>query len=217
MQATTLALVGGAHIHTPGFVKRLQARSDVRVRKVWDHEPARAQHWATELGAETAASADAIWGDAEIAAVIICSETDRHESLTKAAAQAGKHMFVEKPLGLGGADAYRMARTIDEAGVLFQTGYFSAGCLLTSSSAADHKGIRAGGTAAHEQLPRCGVGGLVTPGWTWMTDPAQAGSGVRGPRDPCARYHDVAARPATCGSIHTAFRALWDCDEWRRR
>ncbi len=98
MQATTLALVGGAHIHTPGFVKRLQS-SDVRVRKVWDHEPARAQHWATELGAETAASADAIWGDAEIAAVIICSETDRHESLTKAAAQ--RQAYVRRAVGSG--------------------------------------------------------------------------------------------------------------------
>ena len=161
MQATTLALVGGAHIHTPGFVKRLQARSDVRVRKVWDHEPARAQHWATELGAETVASADAIWGDAEIAAVIICSETDRHESLTKAAAQAGKHMFVEKPLGLGGADAYRMARTIDEAGVRSDRypARLPAHQFIRRRSTKGHSVA----TRWHEQLPRCGVEDWFTP------------------------------------------------------
>jgi len=219
MQATTLALVGGAHIHTPGFVKRLQARSDVRVRKVWDHEPARAQHWAAELGAETAASADAIWGDAEIAAVIICSETDRHESLTKAAAQAGKHMFVEKPLGLGGADAYRMAKAIEEAGVLFQTGYFQRGLPA-------HQFIRqqirqgAFGQVTRLRMSNCHAAALedwFTPEWTWMTDPAQAGSGAFG--DLGTHALDIMmwmlgpARRVT-GSVHTALGRYEDCDEY---
>ena len=44
-----------------------------------------------------------------------------------AAAAAGKHMFVEKPLGMGAVDAYRMAEAIEKAGVLFQTGYFMRG------------------------------------------------------------------------------------------
>ena len=43
-----------------------------------------------------------IWQDPDIrAAVVICSETDRHLELVTAGAQAGKHLFVEKPLGLG--------------------------------------------------------------------------------------------------------------------
>ncbi len=44
-----LALIGCAHIHTPGFVKRLQARQDVRVTCVWDHDSERAARWAKEL------------------------------------------------------------------------------------------------------------------------------------------------------------------------
>src|SRR5690606_25246930 len=122
-----LALIGCAHIHTPGFVKRLQARNDVTVTKVWDHQPARAEKWAQELNATTVATVDPIWADASIDAVIICSETDRHEPLVLGAAEAKKHLFVEKPLGLGATDADAMAAAITKAGVFFQTGYFQRG------------------------------------------------------------------------------------------
>src|SRR5215475_8619428 len=46
-----LALVGVAHIHTPGFVDLMKKRNDVRVKWVWDPEPVRAEKPATDLGA----------------------------------------------------------------------------------------------------------------------------------------------------------------------
>ena len=46
--------------------------------------------------------------------VLICAETNRHEELVLAAATAKKHMFVEKPLGIGAEDANRMAAAIEE-------------------------------------------------------------------------------------------------------
>src|SRR5690349_9288625 len=90
-----LALIGGAHIHTPNFIKRLGARRDVRVVAVWDHDAARARRRAEELGATTR-ELPAIWEDAAIEGAIVCAETDRHEELVLAAAGAGKHLFVEK-------------------------------------------------------------------------------------------------------------------------
>ena len=47
----TIALVGCAHIHTPGFIRRLQARDDVETVAVWDHDPARAEGCAAQLNA----------------------------------------------------------------------------------------------------------------------------------------------------------------------
>jgi predicted dehydrogenase len=85
---TRLALVGGAHIHTPNFVKRIQARTDVSVAYVWDHQPARAERWAAELGAAPVTDLAQIWDDAAIPAVIVCSETDRHRDLVLPAAAA---------------------------------------------------------------------------------------------------------------------------------
>lgn len=177
-----VALIGCAHIHTPGFVKRLQARTDVRVSKVWDHESERAERWAGELGSQAVADLETIWADQEISAVIICSETDRHEALVLAAAQAHKHMFVEKPLGMAASDAYRMADAIDAAGVFFQTGYFMRGnpvhLFLRQQIAAG-----AFGKISRFRHTNCHSGSLgrwFDKGWMWMTDPARAGVGAFG-------------------------------------
>lgn len=175
-----LALVGGAHIHTPGFIKRLQARDDVAVRWVWDHDPARAQQRAAELpGAQVAASLDEIWGDSAVKAAVICSETDRHEDLVLAGAAAGKHLFVEKPLGLGAPDAYRMAEAIEAAGVLFQTGYFMRGSPIHRFLKAQI-GAGAFGKVTRFRMSNCHAGSLrgwFDTDWRWMADPAQSGVG----------------------------------------
>ncbi len=177
-----LALVGAAHIHTPGFIKRIQARNDVRVKYVWDHDAARAEVRAAELGATAIADPAAIWDDAAITGVIVCAETDRHEPLVTAAAAAGKHVFVEKPLGLGRADAERMAAAIDAAGVIFQTGYFMRGQPVHQFL---RQQIQAGhfGTITRVRHSNCHSGSLgrwFDAGWLWMTDLAQAGVGAYG-------------------------------------
>ena len=219
MQVKQVALVGSAHIHTPGFVKRLQARDDVRVASVWDHDPVRAARWARELNAAAVDSTDDIWADASVEAVIICSETNRHEDLVLSAAQAGKHMFVEKPLGIGAADAYEMARAIERAGVLFQTGYFQRG--LPAHQFIRQQIEQGGfGKVTRLRMSNCHAGSLedwFTPQWTWMTDPVQTGVGAFG--DLGTHALDIMmwmlgpARRVT-GSIHVATGRYGDCDEY---
>ena len=109
----TVALVGCAHIHTPGFINKVKQRPDIRVKWVWDHNATRGQRRAAELGGEYVADVQRVWEDGDVAAVIICSETDRHQELVSAAARAGKDIFAEKPLGLRAADSYAMADAID--------------------------------------------------------------------------------------------------------
>lgn len=177
-----VALVGCAHIHTPGFVKRLQARTDVTVTKVWDHEAARAAKWAQEVHAATVMAVEEVWSDPALDAVIICSETDRHALLVRGAAAAGKHLFVEKPLGLGAADAEVMAAAITQAGVLFQTGYFQRGnpihLFLRDQIQQGHFGkitrIR------HSNCHAGSLGGWFDTDWRWMADLTQAGVGAFG-------------------------------------
>jgi len=179
---TTVALVGVAHIHTPGFIKRLNARENVQVKVVWDHQPERAQQRAEELGASTTADLEAIWADDEIEAAIICSETNRHEDLVMAAAAAQKHIFAEKPLGMGAVDAYRMVEAIETAGVLFQTGYFMR-------SQPVHRFLREQiqegnlGKVTRVRMSNChsgSLGGWFDTDWRWMADPAIAGCGAFG-------------------------------------
>jgi hypothetical protein len=39
----TLAFVGCAHIHTPGFIKAVSKRDNIKIKSVWDHDAARAK------------------------------------------------------------------------------------------------------------------------------------------------------------------------------
>jgi len=177
-----LALVGAAHIHTPNFIRRILTRSDVRVKYVWDHDFGRAQRRAAELDAVAVGELAPIWQDELIKGVIICSETNRHEPLVMEAVAARKHLFVEKPLGMGHDDAARMADAIEAAGVIFQTGYFMRGQPV-------HQFIREQihlghfGKITRVRHSNCHSGSLgrwFDSEWRWMTDLTQAGVGAFG-------------------------------------
>ena len=122
-KAVNLALLGAAHMHTPMFLQMLKTREDVKVAYVWDHDASRAEAVAGQCGAKRAKTVAEVLGDARVAGVLILSETRLHAELAKAAAQAGKHVFIEKPIGVGASDAAEIADAIEKAKVLFTTGY----------------------------------------------------------------------------------------------
>ncbi len=216
----TLALVGCAHIHTPGFIKRLNNRPEITVRATWDHDPERAKKCASELHTHAVEDVSAIWSDPTIDAVVICSETNRHEQLVHEAAAAKKHLFVEKPLGMNGADADRMAAAIEQAGVIFQTGFFMRGdpnyLFLREQIHAGHFG-----KITRIRLTNChsgSLGGWFDTEWRWMTDLNQAGVGAFG--DLGAHVLDIMMwllnQPVTraTASIHVGTGRYGDCDEY---
>lgn len=177
-----IALVGCAHIHTPGFIDRINKRADIQVKYVWDHQPERAEKRAGDLKAQTVSDLSTIWNDAAVEAVIICSETNRHEELVLPAAQAKKHIFAEKPLGISAADAYKMADAIDAAGVLFHTGYFKRGDPVNLFV---REQIQQGtlGKITRIRHTNChsgSLGGWFDTEWRWMADPSIAGVGAFG-------------------------------------
>lgn len=175
----TLALVGAAHIHTPGFVGLLSNRKDVAVKYVWDHDQARAKKSADRLGAQVSGNLDMIWTDPTIKGVVICSETNRHPDLVLGAAKAKKHMFAEKPLGITAKESWTMAKAIEDAGVLFTTGYFMrtnpAHIFLKDQISKGNLGTltRINGFNCHSGS----LGGWFDTEWGWMADPAQSGVG----------------------------------------
>ena len=219
MSRKQVALIGCAHIHTPGFVKRLQARSEIKVKYVWDHDAVRAAQWVTALEAEQIDTPQAVWDDARVDGVIICAETNRHEELVLSAVAAGKHLFVEKPLGIGAADAQRMAQAIEAAGVLFQTGYFQRGL---PAHLFIKQQIEQGsfGKITRLRQSNCHSGSLndwFTPDWLWMTDMAQAGVGAFG--DLGTHALDImlwllGEAQRVTASIHVATGRYGDCDEF---
>ncbi|MES2391975.1 MAG: inositol 2-dehydrogenase [Acidobacteriota bacterium] len=67
-------------------------------------------------------SAD-ILSNPKIEAVLICSSTDTHAELIVQAAQAGKHIFCEKPISLSLAEIDRALAAVKKAGVQLQIGF----------------------------------------------------------------------------------------------
>ena len=83
-----------------------------------------AQEVARRYGiAKVSADADAILSDSKIDTVLICSPTDTHADLVIRAAQAGKHIFCEKPIDHGLARIDRALAAVEKAAVKFQVGF----------------------------------------------------------------------------------------------
>jgi myo-inositol 2-dehydrogenase/D-chiro-inositol 1-dehydrogenase len=85
-----------------------------------------------QAATETAASlripvvsedASAVLRRDDVEAVAICSSTDTHVPLIIEAAQAGKHIFCEKPIDMSLAEIDRALEAVERAGVKLQIGF----------------------------------------------------------------------------------------------
>lgn len=61
--------------------------------------------------------------DKDIDAVLVCSSTDTHADISIEAAQAGKHIFCEKPVDLTPAKVQAVIDAVAKAGVKLQVGF----------------------------------------------------------------------------------------------
>lgn len=108
-------------LHTENIVKHFR---DVEVKGVADVFAHRIFDWAQSLGIKNVyADYHEILNDPEINAVLICSSTDTHSQITIEAANAGKHIFCEKPIDLALDRIYAALAAVERAGVKFQVGF----------------------------------------------------------------------------------------------
>ncbi len=61
--------------------------------------------------------------DPALDAIVICSATNTHSEIIRAAAAAGKHVFCEKPIDTDLARARETVRQVDSAGICLQIGF----------------------------------------------------------------------------------------------
>ena len=100
----------------------LAALPGVRLKYVCDPMGAAAAELAQQHGAQVA-TPDAVFADPSIDVVAIASSTDTHSDLIIRAAQAGKHIFCEKPVDLSVARAQACADAVQAAGVACMIGF----------------------------------------------------------------------------------------------
>ncbi|MDA8424785.1 MAG: inositol 2-dehydrogenase [Treponema sp.] len=82
------------------------------------------ESWARNLGvAKVLKDPAALIADKDIDAVLICSSTDTHADFVVKAAQAGKHIFCEKPVDLTVAKVRAALEAVKKANVKLQVGF----------------------------------------------------------------------------------------------
>jgi predicted dehydrogenase len=108
-------------VHAESITFRLP---QARVLAITDVSREAAQAVAARCEVPVVASSSAeIFGNPEIEAVLICSSTDTHAELIVQAAEAGKHIFCEKPISLSLAEIDRALAAVNKAGVQLQIGF----------------------------------------------------------------------------------------------
>ena len=130
---------------------------------------------AAQFGvAKTCASEEAVLRDPEVQAVYIATPVAEHGRQIVAAAKAGKHVLVEKPVALNTAQAEQAIAACEKAGVLLGCGYMMRFHSLN---------VAARDLVARGELGRVVAGRAQLTCWypkipaAWRQDPAAGGGG----------------------------------------
>jgi myo-inositol 2-dehydrogenase/D-chiro-inositol 1-dehydrogenase len=164
-----LGLVGSGWIGT-FHAESIALRVPVAVlHAVADPQPGSAQRVAEPLGVATTYSDVAdLLADDDVDGVVISSPAFTHTDLVVAAAEAGKAIFVEKPMALTLADADRAIAAAQAAGVPLQVGFNRR---FDADFASAYRLVRGGGVGTPQLLRSLTRDpGLANPGsvrpWT---------------------------------------------------
>lgn len=79
--------------------------------------------FAAEVGCGAASSLEDVLTDPAVDAVLIATSNQSHRELVEAAARAGKHVFIEKPLALSVEGARACVKAAKAAGIVLQVGF----------------------------------------------------------------------------------------------
>jgi phthalate 4,5-cis-dihydrodiol dehydrogenase len=101
----------------------LAAHPNVRVTAAADPNPDALARFATDFGGRTYADANALCADPAIDGVYIASPHQYHVGHALAAANAGKHLIVEKPMALSLEECHAMTDAAERNGVVLIVGH----------------------------------------------------------------------------------------------
>ncbi len=112
-----------AHGHANVYCQKMLGFEDVKLIACWDDNQERGETAADKFGMSYSPYVEDILANPAIQAVIITCETNRHPEMVIAAAQAGKHILLQKPMAITLADCDRMIAAVAAAGVKFSMAY----------------------------------------------------------------------------------------------
>jgi predicted dehydrogenase len=118
-----VAVIGGGGWGR-NHVRNFAEIQSCRLKTVCDLSPkVLAAHQAAYKGIGVTGDAGQVFADREIDAVVIATDAPSHYRLAAAALDAGKHVFVEKPMTLSPADAEELVKKADAAQRILMVGH----------------------------------------------------------------------------------------------
>jgi len=90
---------------------------------LWNRNQDRAKARSTEFACKNYASPEALVNDPDIDAVFVLTNLESHLEYTQLALNAGKHVLVEKPVGMSIAEIQQMKDTADAKGLICMPGH----------------------------------------------------------------------------------------------
>lgn len=168
-----------AYLRVPHHFPQLAVRPELVA--VADEVPGRAEQAAGQYGF-AAATRDwrEVAADSRVAAVSVTAPNFLHREIGTAMAQAGKHIWIEKPVGVTAADARAVAEAAGKAGVQGTVGF---NYRYAPAVAAARELIRSGqiGAVTHVRIRLFSDYAAHPDGaLTWRYERARGGSGVLG-------------------------------------
>jgi myo-inositol 2-dehydrogenase/D-chiro-inositol 1-dehydrogenase len=167
-----VALVGA------GFIAGAHAAAaaglpDVQLVAVTDRDAAAATRFGTTWGARVEPGVAELLGADDVDALVICTPNDTHAELARAAAAAGKHLLLEKPMALTAADARSVADAFAGAGRVLLVGHTHRHADYARTV---HEVIQSARLGTVRALRIAITGGWIWGGWSaWVLDPARSG------------------------------------------
>ncbi|MDA1192984.1 MAG: Gfo/Idh/MocA family oxidoreductase [Candidatus Poribacteria bacterium] len=123
MPSHGIGIISFAHGHVNAYCHQIRTFDDAHLVASWDDDTTRGKQQAEAFGMEFVESAEALVARDDIDAVIIAIETNRHAEMVRLAANAGKHILLQKPMALSLTDCDQIIDDVDRTGVKFSMGY----------------------------------------------------------------------------------------------
>jgi predicted dehydrogenase len=102
---------------------RLAASDEIRITRAVDLFPERHADYTAQHGIPVSGDLADVLGDPDIHVIILCTPNSLHTAQIAAAANAGKHVFCEKPLALNRRDAEASVALCREKGLMIGIGH----------------------------------------------------------------------------------------------
>ncbi|MBI4204352.1 MAG: Gfo/Idh/MocA family oxidoreductase [Betaproteobacteria bacterium] len=178
MRKNGWALIGTGRIADERVLPGINAHAGNKLVAVVSRDQQRANAFAGKFGAEHAYTRyDDMLRNPDVTVVAIHTPNAQHAGQAIAAARAGKHVFCDKPMATSVADAERIVRECEKAGVTLGINFHNRfmPCFIETRRIIESGGIGDVHLVQLEASPGARSGGRLA---TWRVDPASAGLGT---------------------------------------